>query len=270
MFQYSFSLCLVAFFSAILWPVCRFSLCALLFAFESWFQFLLLSGVGSFQPLNGQMRDIKQFALASFFRSRCRLRVLCWLLFCYIYVYIYFFLVFFSSTRQSILLLYVFPFSCRPSGLVTLFVPIHGHELGHGQGHAKCSVYPFGAMSWHGFGRDLCSVVGCFYLPFGCVCLHGKCPFVPLSVRPFVCPVYVIAHISSPTPTQLRLPCVSPRRWSYNICTHFGDATGARWPKIWAGSQLIYTRNWQLIRILFIFIQLPRGAPQKVTLMNRM
>lgn len=81
MFQYSFSLCLVAFFSAILrlsdgrrttdgptTDIAGTVDCALLSTSTSFAQ-ESAAGVGSFQPLNGQMRDIKQFALASFSES---------------------------------------------------------------------------------------------------------------------------------------------------------------------------------------------------------
>lgn len=226
MFQYSFSLCLVAFFSAILRLsdgrrrrtllelstalLCRRRCSTLVFAQES------AAGVGSFQPLNGQMRDIKQFALASFSESFAGYSS-------YLVRFGFTSAPFFFVLRQSILLLYVFPFSCRPLGWsLYLYLFVGSREkkkrVVREGGHAKCLCVRwsilFGAAFRHGFGQDLCSVVGCFYLPFGCVCLHGKCPSVRsshctshctsgcptipsrLSVRPFVCPVYVIAHIS--------------------------------------------------------------------------
>lgn len=200
MFQYSFSLCLVAFFSAILrlsdgrrrrtllelsTALCcrrRRRCSTLVFAQES------AAGVGSFQPLNGQMRDIKQFALASFSESFAGYSS---------YLVRFGFTSSFSPLlflRQSILLLYVFPFSCRPLGwslYLYLFVGSkEGGRGGAGGRHAKClcacwSIL-FGAAFRHGFGQDLCSVVGCFYLPFGCVCLHGKCPSARPTVRPAV------------------------------------------------------------------------------------
>lgn len=121
--------------------------------------------------------------------------VLCWLLFLFGSLRFHF-CSFFFVLRQSILLLYVFPFSCRPLGwslYLYLFVGSKGmsREVREG-GHAKCLCVRwsilFGAAFRHGFGQDLCSVVGCFYLPFGCVCLHGKCPSVHPTVRPTVRP----------------------------------------------------------------------------------
>lgn len=117
--------------------------------------------------------------------------VLCWLLFLFGSLRFHFF---FSSSsfflRQSILLLYVFPFSCRPLGWSLYLYLFVGSQEGRRRGTCKVLVclleYPFwgSVLAW--VRQDLCSVVGCFYLPFGCVCLHGKSPYVCPTVRPAV------------------------------------------------------------------------------------
>lgn len=198
MFQYSFSLCLVAFFFAILrlsdgrrrrtllelstaLGCRRRRRCpTLVFAQES------AAGVGSFQPLNGQMRDIKQFALASFsesfagyssylvrfgFTSSCSPLLL---FFCAKVFYYYMYFLFLVD-------LWVGHFICTYS-----WAAQREEEGGHAKCLCACWSILFGAAFRHGFGQDLCSVVGCFYLPFGCVCLHGKCPSARPTVRPAV------------------------------------------------------------------------------------
>lgn len=126
------------------------------------------------------------------------------------------FLLFFFL-RQSILLLYVFPFSCRPLGWsLYLYLFVGSKEGGRGRaGGETCKVlvclleYPFwgSVPAWVRSGFMLSRWV--FLFAFW-VCLLTRqmsvrsshctsgCPTIPsrLSVRPFVCPVYVIAHIS--------------------------------------------------------------------------
>lgn len=168
------------------------------------------AGVGSFQPLNGQMRDIKQFALASFSES---------------FAGYSFYLVRFGFTsscsplsssfflRQSILLLYVFPFSCRSLGWSLYLYLFVGSQEGGRRGTCKVLVclleYPFwgSVPAWVRSGFMLSRWVFLFAF-WVCLLTRQKsvrlshctsgCPTIPsrLSVRPFVCPVYVIAHIS--------------------------------------------------------------------------
>lgn len=216
MFQYSFSLCLVAFFSAILrlsdgrtddgdghcWNR-RLRCSTLVFAQES------AAGVGSFQPLNGQMRDIKQFALASFsesfagyssylvrfgFTSSCSPLLL---FFCAKVFYYYMYFLFLVD-------LWVGHFICTYSW---------EEESEAGGGTCKVLVclleYPFwgSVPAWVRSGFMLSRWVFLFAF-WVCLLTRQKsvrlshctsgCPTSPcrLSVRPFVCPVYVIAHIS--------------------------------------------------------------------------
>lgn len=219
MFQYSFSLCLVAFFSAILRLsdgrrtrdegrrrrtllelstalLCRRRCSTLVFAQES------AAGVGSFQPLNGQMRDIKQFALASFSESFAGYSS-------YLVRFGFTSAPFFFVLRQSILLLYVFPFSCRPLGWsLYLYLFVGSRERGGGDMQSACvcaGVSFLGQRSGMGSVRIYAQSLGVS------ICLLGVFAYtanVRPSVRPTVRPTVRPAVRLSRPACRYVLSCV--------------------------------------------------------------
>lgn len=223
MFQYSFSLCLVAFFFAILrlsdgrrttaTDIAGTVDCAWLSTSTSLPDACVCTGVRCWGWLVSAIKWTNEGYKT--IRFGFLFGVLCWLLFLFGSLRFHFFL--FSSSsfflRQSILLLYVFPFSCRPLGWSLYLYLFVGSQEGERRGTCKVLVclleYPFwgSVPAWVRSGFMLSRWV--FLFAFW-VCLLTRqtsvrsshctsgCPTIPsrLSVRPFVCPVYVIAHIS--------------------------------------------------------------------------
>lgn len=189
MFQYSFSLCLVAFFSAILRLSDRRRRRTLLELSTALPDACVCTGVRCWGWLVSAIKWTNEGYKT--IRFGFLFGVLCWLLF--LFGSLRFHFLFSSSSFFCAKVFYYYMYFLF---LVDLWV---GHfictyswaakreeEGGHAKCLCACWSILFGAAFRHGFGQDLCSVVGCFYLPFGCVCLHGKSPYVCPTVRPAV------------------------------------------------------------------------------------